>query len=83
MDSVDERLLGCTVLREPFAPAGFTLSERFLGIDDLYQSYHEVQEMAGWERGKHRGWHHALMEMILDPVLFRWVPKWVVEQYER
>ena len=24
-----------------------------------------------------------MMEMLLDPVLVAWVPKWVVEQYER
>ena len=25
----------------------------------------------------------ALMEMIVDPVLSRWVPEWVLEQYKR
>ena len=29
------------------------------------------------------GWALALLEMLVDPVLVSWVPKWVREQYER
>ena len=28
-------------------------------------------------------WTFAMLEMLVDPVLKAWVPKWIVEQYER
>jgi hypothetical protein len=37
----------------------------------------------GKERGKEIGWGMALMEMLVDPALRAWAPRWVVEQYER
>ena len=35
------------------------------------------------KRGMTYGWVLALMEMLVDPVLVRWVPSHVVEQYTR
>ena len=29
------------------------------------------------------GWRYALMEMLVDPVLAKWVPDWIKEQYRR
>ena len=29
------------------------------------------------------GWRYALMEMLVDPVLSKWVPGWIGEQYRR
>jgi len=29
------------------------------------------------------GWAYALMEMLVDPVLYEWIPQYVVEQYRR
>lgn len=67
----------------PIQQAGFPQADRYLGVDDLYQAFHGRTERSGWERSMDRGWHFALMEMLVDPVLVRWVPRWVVEQYER
>ena len=34
-------------------------------------------------RPRNCDWSFAMLEMLVDPVLQCWVPKWVVEQYER
>ena len=34
-------------------------------------------------KGRSLGWALALMEMLVDPILYTWVPAWVSEQYER
>ena len=35
------------------------------------------------KRPRNCDWSFAMLEMFVDPVLQAWVPKWVVEQYER
>ena len=71
--------------------------DKYLGIEDLYDAFEGthrrelvyVDEENGWREREPRrrpancGWAFALMEMLVDPVLHEWVPKWIVEQYER
>jgi len=51
----------------------------FLGVHDLYQQFE------GRSHGRKHvdGWVLGLLEMLTDPVLVSWVPKWVREQYQR
>ena len=77
--NVIDSILGWTELGDPFQVAGFPDRDRFLGTQDLYTVFegrtHGHQKIDGWCLG--------LMEMLVDPVLSTWVPKWVREQYER
>jgi len=70
--------------------------DRYLGIQDLYDAFEGtrrreliwVEEQGGWRervtgRPANCGWAFALMEMLVDPLLCEWVPKWIVEQYDR
>ena len=53
---------------------------RFLGVQDLVLKF-DTEKRDG--KGRRVGWALALMEMLVDPMLSRWVPSWVREQYER
>ena len=93
--AADTRRLGGTLLRVPTTHGGVeSLLDRHLGCQDLYDAFegerrHElVWADGGWREQVTRrsvscGWAFALMEMLVDPLLCEWVPKWVVEQYER
>ena len=70
---VDKVCWGDTKFEEQFANATTGQVERFLGVRDLYDKF----------EGKKDGWALALMEMLVDPMLYSWVPAWAVEQYER
>ena len=54
---------------------------RYLDISDLYQHFGEGTKRD--RKGNDVGWTLALMEMLVDPILYTWVPPWVSEQYER
>ena len=98
-DAVDTRTLGSTLLDLPPVHAGGEPShlDRFLGLSDLEEAFErgltrrefrfhgtrDWREHTCRKRPRNCDWAFALMEMLLDPVLVVWVPKWVVEQYER
>ena len=52
---------------------------RYLGVYDLYMKFEGSRN----SKGEEIGWTLALMEMLVDNVLHKWVPTWLVEQYER
>jgi hypothetical protein len=96
--AVDTRRFGGTLMLEPTTHAGSTPAffDRYLGSQDLYDAFEGVQRRELiWDEGSgawtervlrrpvNCGWAFALMEMLVDPVLSEWVPKWIVEQYER
>jgi len=66
---------GATELKDPrhYAGAGGEDRDSYLGVDDLVMAFD----------GKPQGWALGLLEMLVDPVLYEWVPQWVVEQYVR
>ena len=78
-DNVGDSMLGWTNFEDPFQVGGFREQDRFLGIQDFYTAFegrtHGPRKVDGWSLG--------LLEMLVDPVLSTWVPKWVREQYER
>ena len=83
----------------PTIRAGAEPSEfdRFLGLADLVEAFElgatrtelRWDSASGWEerrckkRPRNCDWAFAMIEMLLDPVLSAWIPKWIVEQYER
>jgi len=95
----DVRRWGGSVFDEPSVHAGAALSEmdRYLGIRDLVMAFdgRRTREVTwctvdGVRRAKmdstcnvKYGWRYALLEMLVDPVLAKWVPCWIKEQYRR
>ena len=95
----DVRRWGGTVFEEPPVHAGAEPSEvdHFLGVRDLVMAFdgRKTREVIwihadGARRAKmdsrcsvQYGWRYALMEMLVDPVLSKWVPEWIGEQYRR
>ena len=93
------RRWGGSVFEESSTHAGAQPSEmdRFLGIRDLVMAFdgRRTREVTwctvdGVRRAKmdsrcnvKYGWRYALMEMLVDPVLAKWVPGWIKEQYRR
>ena len=77
--SCSDMILGGTEFVDPFHRPGPQDKDRFLGVQDLYVKFE------GRDYGQQHvdGWALALLEMLVDPVLVSWVPKWVREQYER
>ena len=71
--------LGGTEFVAPLVVSGGEDMTRFLGVSDLYAKF----EGRAYGRRYVDGWALALLEMLVDPVLLAWVPKWVREQYER
>ena len=70
---------GASVFAEPFSSALAPETDTYLGTRDLFAKFEGIRD----GRGVEEGWGLALMVMLIDPVLYRWVPAWVVEQYER
>ena len=72
---------GATLFVEEFFNPMFPGQEQFLGTRSLHEKFEGHGARDG--KGNPVGWTLALMEMLTDPMLLQWVPRWVVEQYER
>ena len=64
--------MGGTDFKPPF-------DGRYLGVYDLYMKFEGKKN----SKGEEIGWTLALLEMLVDNVLHKWVPTWLIEQYER
>ena len=90
----DKRLWGATIFEEPFVHAGSRPSEydRYLGVQDLVMAIEGPRRREFvWIRGDDSaketscevkyGWSMALLEMLVDPLLREWVPRWLRKQF--
>ena len=94
----DGRFVGGTLLLPPPEHGGAqpSLLDRRLGIQNLVNAFEAPRTTEMVFHAETRtftpkpvsppcvyGWPMALLEMLLDPILVRWVPGHIVEQYAR
>ena len=75
-----DRFLGLADLVEAFE-LGATRTE-VSWVGDSASGWKERERVCK-KRPRNCDWAFAMIEMLLDPVLSAWIPKWIVEQYER